>query len=89
MTSTLPIFGLAVLVLLPDAALAQAVKLPAIFRDHMVLQRDVSVPVWGRLTLVPKSRFVSPGKAKRPLPMRKGGGKSGWTRSPRTTSRAR
>ena len=48
MRSTLPIFGLAVLVLLPDAALAQAVKLPAIFRDHMVLQRDVSVPVWGQ-----------------------------------------
>ncbi len=23
------------------------VKLPAIFGDHMVLQRDTSVPVWG------------------------------------------
>ena len=38
----------AVLALLTDAAPAQAVKLPAIFRDHMVLQRDVSVPVWGQ-----------------------------------------
>ena len=34
--------------LLADTAIAQAVKLPPIFRDHMVLQRDVSVPVWGR-----------------------------------------
>lgn len=48
MRSTLPIFCLVVLVLLPDAALAQAVKVPPIFRDHMVLQRDVSVPVWGQ-----------------------------------------
>jgi hypothetical protein len=23
------------------------VKLPALFSDHMVLQRDVSIPVWG------------------------------------------
>ena len=38
----------AVLALLADAAFAQAVKLPPIFRDHMVLQRDVSVPVWGQ-----------------------------------------
>lgn len=38
----------AVLALLTDAAPAQEVKLPAIFRDHMVLQRDVFVPVWGQ-----------------------------------------
>jgi hypothetical protein len=38
----------AVLAFLTDAALAQVVKLPPIFRDHMVLQRDVSVPVWGQ-----------------------------------------
>src|ERR1035437_3122242 len=29
-------------------ALARAeVKLPAIFSDHMVLQRDIQIPVWG------------------------------------------
>ncbi len=38
----------AVLALLAETAFAQAVKLPPIFRDHMVLQRDVSVPVWGQ-----------------------------------------
>ena len=34
--------------LLPLAPVARAeVKLPAIFGDHMVLQRDAAVPVWG------------------------------------------
>jgi sialate O-acetylesterase len=48
MKFTLLIFGLALPAFLTDAPLAQVVKLPAIFRDHMVLQRDVSVPVWGQ-----------------------------------------
>ena len=28
--------------------MAQSISLPGIFRDHMVLQRDMPVPVWGR-----------------------------------------
>ena len=39
---------LAVFVALGSARLAvAAVRLPAIFSDHMVLQRDAAVPVWG------------------------------------------
>jgi sialate O-acetylesterase len=35
-------------IVLLTAAFAQAeVRLPAVFSDHMVLQRDTSVPVWG------------------------------------------
>lgn len=33
--------------LAPAACLRAEVKLPAFFSDHMVLQRDVSLPVWG------------------------------------------
>ena len=39
---------LAGLVLLSHVASAQSVSLPGIFRDHMVLQRDLPAPVWGR-----------------------------------------
>lgn len=35
------------LLLLTFGSLQAAVKMPAIFGDHMVLQRDGSVPVWG------------------------------------------
>ena len=38
---------LAALLLVVSAARAE-VSLPAIFSDHMVLQRDVPIPVWGR-----------------------------------------
>lgn len=39
---------LSLLLSLPFQAVdAQELSLPAIFRDHMVLQRDVPVPVWG------------------------------------------
>ncbi|MCI0332976.1 MAG: sialate O-acetylesterase [Planctomycetes bacterium] len=38
--------SVAMLVLLPDSVRAD-VKLPAIFSDHAVLQRDMPVPVWG------------------------------------------
>ena len=41
-----PISGLLALILAGSPALA-AVKMPAIFGDHMVLQRDGAVPVWG------------------------------------------
>ena len=34
-------------VLAAAAAVQADVKMPAIFGDHMVLQRDISVPVWG------------------------------------------
>ena len=37
---------LALLLMLLPAARAE-VKLPAVFSDHMVLQRDLPVPVWG------------------------------------------
>jgi len=40
------VVGLLLLVLLAAAATAE-VKLPGFFTDHMVLQRDVEVPVWG------------------------------------------
>jgi sialate O-acetylesterase len=42
-------FGLPLLVFLlaPLFALPAAVKMPAIFGDHMVLQQDVKIPVWG------------------------------------------
>ncbi len=36
----------AVLLLLPTSTMA-AVKMPAIFSDHMVLQRDLPCPIWG------------------------------------------
>ncbi len=39
-------FAMAVL-LLCDASLRAEVKLAGVFGDHMVLQREVSVPVWG------------------------------------------
>ena len=39
---------LASLLLVPFVALhAVELKLPALFTDHMVLQRDAAVPVWG------------------------------------------
>ena len=38
--------GLLLGLLLVSAAAAD-VKLPAVFGDHMVLQRDVPLPVWG------------------------------------------
>ena len=34
--------------LLSSSSLFAAVKLPSIFTDHMVLQRDKAVPVWGK-----------------------------------------
>jgi len=37
----------ALLLALPAALQAGEVKLPAMFSDHMVLQRDLPVPVWG------------------------------------------
>lgn len=43
---SVPSVVLAVAVLFPALASA-AVTLPAVFSDHMVLQRDRSVPVWG------------------------------------------
>ena len=42
-------FVLLVLAVLSQAALAE-IKLPALFGDHMVLQRDAAVPVWGTAT---------------------------------------
>lgn len=43
----LPVFlGMAMLLAVP-AALRANVKMPAIFSDHMVLQRQMEVPVWG------------------------------------------
>ena len=27
-----------------------AIEMPAVFSDHMVLQRDIAVPVWGKAT---------------------------------------
>ena len=40
---------LSVLLLMPVSVLcAGEVKLAAMFSDHMVLQRDQPVPVWGR-----------------------------------------
>ena len=35
------------LLLLPAALLRADVRLPAVFSDHLVLQRDATVPVWG------------------------------------------
>ena len=43
-----------------------AVRLPSIFTDHMVLQRDKAVPVWGK---------AAPGKRRPPKPTRAA---SGW-----------
>src|SRR5688572_13708414 len=41
--------ALSIVVLFLCARVARAdVKLPAIFGDHMVLQRDAKIPVWGR-----------------------------------------
>ena len=42
---SLSIFAAAALALVPGVD--AAVKLPAIFSDHLVLQSDVAVPVWG------------------------------------------
>ncbi|MBB6430644.1 sialate O-acetylesterase [Algisphaera agarilytica] len=44
MTNRLSLFACAVFVL---SLSASALELPAIFSDHMVLQRGISVPVWG------------------------------------------
>jgi sialate O-acetylesterase len=41
--------GMSVLLFLTSAALAD-VSLPRIFQDHMVLQRDEAIPVWGTAT---------------------------------------
>ena len=41
------ICGLAILLSTAATNARADVKLPAIFSDHMVLQRDVAVPVWG------------------------------------------
>ena len=46
-------------------------KVPVIFSDHMVLQRDIPVPVWGTATPV----SVSEGKPKPPKP---GSTANGW-----------
>ena len=43
------VFLLAVLALeLAPIPQARSLELPAIFADHMVLQRDMPVPVWGK-----------------------------------------
>ena len=44
-----PFFQLSLLlfVLAPTLALRADVKMPAIFGDHMVLQQDIKIPVWG------------------------------------------
>ncbi len=41
----IPLF--AALLLLPTSSLQAEVRLPKVFGDHMVLQRDTPVPVWG------------------------------------------
>jgi sialate O-acetylesterase len=46
---TMKISPLLALLLSSSSAFA-AVKLPSIFTDHMVLQRDKAVPVWGKAT---------------------------------------
>lgn len=40
-----PVVALVALIVVPLHA--QSLKLPALFTDHMVLQRDLAVPVWG------------------------------------------
>jgi len=45
--STRPILLCVVYVLLCVLPAAAAVKLPAVIGDHMVLQRDMKVPIWG------------------------------------------
>ena len=49
MPRNLPLKSLAILLLISFAiSTARAdVKLPAVFGDHMALQRDVAIPVWG------------------------------------------
>lgn len=42
------IIFICVLTSLPGNAAAQNLKMPAIFSDHMVLQRDIAVPIWGQ-----------------------------------------
>ena len=46
MTRTTTLTPLVLLALVVSPGLAE-VKLPAVFSDHMVLQRDATVPVWG------------------------------------------
>ena len=49
--------GLALAALLTGASTSLAdVKLPALFGDHMVLQQDMSAPVWG--TAMPLRRMT-------------------------------
>ena len=38
---------LSVLFAVPVSVASAAIKLPAMFADHMVLQRGMEVPVWG------------------------------------------
>ena len=45
-STSLPLVVFSAAVLLP-AALSAAVKMPHVFGDHMVLQRDGAIPVWG------------------------------------------
>lgn len=45
------VLSLLAIALSPGVPVAQSeISLPAVFSDHMVLQRDLEVPVWGRAT---------------------------------------
>ena len=40
-------YGIVLIAMGCVSSVQAAVKLPAIFSDHMVLQRDMACPVWG------------------------------------------
>ena len=45
--TTSKVLGAALCLLFLAATAAADVKLPGVFGDHMVLQREIPVPVWG------------------------------------------
>ena len=62
-------------------SVAQAeVRMPAVFGDHMVLQREIKIPVWGWAKPGEKITATFKNKLKRPLLARMGNGGLIWIR---------
>ena len=78
------ILTLVILAALAAAATARSdVNLPAVFGDHMVLQRDMKIPVWGMADPGEKVTVAIAGRKPPPPPERTAAGRrrsrpSGW-----------
>jgi sialate O-acetylesterase len=64
MSCGIRVFSLAALVVAFCAPCQADVALPAVFGDHMVLQRDLPIPVWGRASPGEQVQVTCAGQSK-------------------------